>query len=201
MEGLAITITKDCSNCGDQHGRDCKQENIPSCWLADASVHDRLAKFFDEHAEAASFKITPIYHVQMPVPDEAHTPCNPVPDTLNGQGVKYDDGKPRFDLIPPEVMFGMAELYRLGAKKYADRNWEKGLLFMRTFAAMQRHAWAWAMGQDYAPDDGQHHMLSVAWCAFVIFTFFIRGQDEPLDDRPVTPALPADAISFAINKN
>jgi len=36
------------------------------------------------------------------------------------------DGKGRFDLLPPEALFALAKHFEQGAKKYEDRNWEKG---------------------------------------------------------------------------
>lgn len=127
-----------------------------------------------------------------------------VSKTADGNsGTKFDNGKPRFDLIPPEALFGLAELYRLGAEKYADRNWEKGMFFSRLFGAMQRHAWAWMSGEDYAPDDHQHHLLSVAWCALGLYTYWCRGVDDVYDDRPhkaqgaFPPVVPEIAVATA----
>lgn len=97
-------------------------------------------------------------------------------------GIKFDSGKPRYDLIPPEPLDGLANLYALGAKKYEDRNWEQGLKWSRVFSAMMRHAWKWFRGEDYDGEDGQHHLLSVIWCAMALYTYFVRGTGQ--DDRP-----------------
>jgi len=51
----------------------------------------------------------------------------------SGKRVKYDsgfqrdtnDGKPRYDLIPHELLTRLAELYSRGAEKYDDDNWKK----------------------------------------------------------------------------
>lgn len=34
------------------------------------------------------------------------------------------DGKPRYDLIPGELLKRLAELYARGAEKYGDNNWQ-----------------------------------------------------------------------------
>lgn len=97
---------------------------------------------------------------------------------------KFDDGeeKVRFDLIPAGPLFELARVYTIGAKKYADRNWEKGLGWGRIFAAMMRHSWKWWRGETHDPVDGQHHLSSVAWCAFALMEY---EQTHPeLDDRP-----------------
>lgn len=58
------------------------------------------------------------------------------------QGTKKDEGKLRMDLIPPEAIIALAKVLTFGAKKYDDRNWEKGISKDRLFAACQRHLWA-----------------------------------------------------------
>jgi len=99
-------------------------------------------------------------------------------------GRKDDEGKARFDLIPVYPLFELARLYTRGAVKYLARNWENGLAWGRVFAAMMRHAWAWWGGEEYDPEDGQHHLDSVAWCAFTLREY-TRTHPE-LDDRPTT---------------
>lgn len=99
-------------------------------------------------------------------------------------GKKNDTGKPRFDLIPPDFMWLMADLLAMGAKKYADRNWEKGMSFGRVFAAMQRHAWKFWSGEDFDQEDGQRHLISVAWCAMVLLHYTLNGlKYSEFDDR------------------
>lgn len=99
------------------------------------------------------------------------------------EGRKDDTGKLRYDLIPPEALEELARVYTIGAKKYSDRNWEKGMSWGRVFAAMMRHSWAWLRGETNDPVDGQHHLSSVAWCAFTLLTYEIRKVGT--DDRKV----------------
>lgn len=76
------------------------------------------------------------------------------------EGVKDDRGKPRFDLISPDVLFGLAEVLTMGSGKYAARNWEKGMSWGRVFGAAMRHAWKFWRGERTDADDGQHHLAS-----------------------------------------
>lgn len=99
----------------------------------------------------------------------------------NHEGLKHDQDKLRFDLIPVKPLENLAEVYTIGAKKYAPRNWEKGISWGRIFAAMMRHAWAWWRGEKYDPVDGQHHLASVAWCAFALMEY--ENTHKELDDR------------------
>lgn len=96
-------------------------------------------------------------------------------------GRKDDGGKLRFDLIPVYPLERLAEVYTIGAKKYADRNWEKGMSWGRIFAAMCRHAFKWWGGEIYDPVDGQHHLSSVAWCAFALMEY--EHKKKGTDDR------------------
>src|SRR6185312_9217200 len=101
---------------------------------------------------------------------------------LQKEGVKYDGGKIRYDLIPPEALEELAKVYTFGANKYADRNWEKGISFSRVFGAMMRHSWAWFRGQDNDDEHKLNHLSSVAWCAFALMTYQRRKMNS-FDDR------------------
>src|SRR5580693_8459110 len=76
-------------------------------------------------------------------------------------GKKFDEGKLRYDLVPSAAFEEVVRAWTIGSKKYGDRNWENGLSYGRTFAALMRHAWAWWRGESHAPDDGQHHLAAV----------------------------------------
>ena len=52
---------------------------------------------------------------------------NPDDKPLGTDGVKHDEGKARFDLIPADSLEALAEVYTMGARKYAAHNWKKGL--------------------------------------------------------------------------
>ena len=97
------------------------------------------------------------------------------------EGLKHDTGKARFDLFPVKPLFKVAEVYTIGAKKYDDRNWERGIKWGRIFAAMLRHAWNWWRGEKLDPEDGQHHLASVVWCALTLMEY--EETHPELDDR------------------
>lgn len=95
-------------------------------------------------------------------------------------GRKDDSGKLRYDLIPPSLA-EVAKVYTLGGLKYGDRNWEKGIVWSRIFAAMIRHSWAWWWGEECDQKDGQKHLASVAWCALALMHYSTTHPE--LDDR------------------
>ena len=111
---------------------------------------------------------------------------------------KDDKGKLRYDLLPPDALEHLVKLYTDGANKYGERNWEKGMDHGRVFAALQRHAWKWAQGEDLDTDpvgSHQHHMASVAWCALTLLAYTLRGIGE--DNRPNTEWTAEDDLDIA----
>jgi hypothetical protein len=96
--------------------------------------------------------------------------------------MKMDLEKVRMDLIPYDVLFELGKVYTVGAKKYSDRNWEKGTNWGRPFAALMRHLSAWWQGEDKDPETGMSHMLHAAWNALTLVAYELRGIGE--DDRP-----------------
>jgi len=99
-------------------------------------------------------------------------------------GKKFDKGKPRMDLIPPEAIFAIAEVLRYGAeeKKYGERNWEKGIKATRLFAAAQRHLWKWMSGKDIDEESNLPH-LHHAICELAMLIATVERMPH-LDDRP-----------------
>jgi hypothetical protein len=103
---------------------------------------------------------------------------------MTTQGKKFDDEKLRMDLLSTQAIEGIAEILTFGAKKYGDRNWEKGLNYSRIFAALLRHLFAWWQGEDIDPESGLHHIDHVA-CNAHFLQHFIKTIGG-LDDRPST---------------
>lgn len=107
-------------------------------------------------------------------------------DKLETEGVKDDSGKLRLDLLPVMPLFLVSDVYTRGAKKYADDNWRKGLKWRRVFGALLRHAFKWFSGERCDPEDGQHHLASVVWCALTLMEYEVTHPE--LDDRPTNAA-------------
>lgn len=88
----------------------------------------------------------------------------------------------RYDLLPPEALQAVAELYGKGAEKYAAHNWRRGYDWSLSFAALQRHAWQFWNGEDFDSETGAPHMASVAFHALALITFMT--EQAAFDDRP-----------------
>ncbi|XXJ19883.1 dATP/dGTP diphosphohydrolase domain-containing protein [Desulfovibrio caledoniensis] len=105
------------------------------------------------------------------------------------EGAKFDTGKLRMDLIPPEAIEGLAEVLTMGAEKYAARNWEKGFDWGRSVAALKRHLTAWERREDLDPESGLNHMKHVLCNAVFLVTFIERevGRDTRTWGRMEVP--------------
>ena len=97
------------------------------------------------------------------------------------EGRKDDSSKLRYDLIPPEALEALALVYTIGANRYGDNNYLKGLHWSRVGGALMRHYEAWRMGEQIDGEDAQEHLASVAWCAFTLMIYERRGIGT--DDR------------------
>lgn len=98
------------------------------------------------------------------------------------EGRKDDGDKPRMDLIPPEVMTALGTVLSYGAKKYDQRNWEKGMNWGRPFAALMRHMWAWWRGEACDPETGYSHLWHASCCLMFLVAYEARNVGS--DDRP-----------------
>ena len=81
----------------------------------------------------------------------------------------------RFDLIPTEMEWALAEHYGRGCVKYSERNWELGYKWSLSVGALRRHLSQWLMGESYDADTGGHHLIAVIWHATALFIYELRG--------------------------
>lgn len=100
-------------------------------------------------------------------------------------GVKFDEGKPRFDLLPPDAMNEVARVYTFGAAKYADRNWEKGMDWGRVYAGQQRHMQAFWGGETHDPETGMLHTAHATFGTLVLTAYQMRSVGK--DSRFILP--------------
>ena len=70
------------------------------------------------------------------------------------------DGKGRYDLLPPYAIHRLAQHFENGAKKYGDRNWEKGQPLSRFLDSAIRHLFKYLGGSR-----DEDHLAAAAWNA------------------------------------
>lgn len=98
------------------------------------------------------------------------------------EGRKDDSNKIRMELIPPELLTGVATILTFGAQKYEDRNWERGMNWSRVYGALLRHLTAWWSGENTDPETGKSHLWHVGCCIAFLIAYEQRGVGN--DDRP-----------------
>ena len=78
-------------------------------------------------------------------------------------------GKGRYDLIPGYSLARLAVHFENGAKKYSERNWEKGLPLSRFIDSAHRH-----LNQFTTGDREEDHLAAIAWNVFAYM--FIENE-------------------------
>lgn len=68
------------------------------------------------------------------------------------------EGKGRYDLLSPIALRRLAIHFENGARKYNDRNWEKGQPLTRFFDSAIRHLYSWLEG-----DRSEDHLSAALW--------------------------------------
>ncbi|NPV89290.1 MAG: hypothetical protein HPY50_00760 [Firmicutes bacterium] len=68
------------------------------------------------------------------------------------------EGKGRCDLLPPMAILRLARHFEAGAKKYGDRNWEKGIPINSFIDSAIRHIMKY---MDHQEDED--HLCAAAW--------------------------------------
>jgi len=130
---------------------------------------------------------TPVAPVNKPA--VGTSPAAPVPakslETKNGevQASKFDQGKVRFSLLPARAKEAVAKVFSYGAEKYAVGNWHQGNGFdwSRLQDASERHANAFALGEDNDPESGLPHLAHKICCDMMLLEHQLT--DHGIDDR------------------
>lgn len=111
------------------------------------------------------------------------------------EGLRYDAGKARMDLLCPVAMEGVARVLEKGAKKYAAWNWAKGMPWSKVLSSLLRHIFKFMSGEDYDYDPkcpecvantcinhtGLPHVDQIACNAMFLQRYFREYKN--LDDR------------------
>lgn len=105
-----------------------------------------------------------------------------VSETGGEKGVKLE----RFDLIPVCPLQVLARRYGVGARKYDERNWERGYEWSKSYGALQRHLNAFWSGEDDDEGEPNGHLAAAAFHIFALLEF-VNTHPE-FDDRPKAAA-------------
>jgi hypothetical protein len=98
------------------------------------------------------------------------------------EGVKYDDNKDPWHLLPWDAVKCIVMVLMFGAKKYTPRNWEKGMDWSRCYRACIGHMVAWWNKEGPDPETGYSHLWHAGCC--VLFLIDYEKRNIGKDDRP-----------------
>ena len=92
-------------------------------------------------------------------------------------GVKYDQEKPDYSLLPFGALDDVVKVLTYGAKKYDRDNW-KYVDDYRYKAAAMRHFSAYMQGEDLDPESNIHHLAHMA-CSVL---FLLQKELDSVDN-------------------
>jgi len=75
----------------------------------------------------------------------------------DARGLRFNDEKIRYDLIPPLAHRECAKVWTKGLDKYPENNWEKGMPWSEVIASALRHLEAIRLGEDIDIESGLLH--------------------------------------------
>jgi hypothetical protein len=118
-------------------------------------------------------------------------PAMPKKDVL-AEGYKADHDKLPVHLLPTDSLEAITSILQFGAKKYAPRNWEKGMAWSRPYSACVRHLFAWWRGEHLDPETGMSHLWHAGAC--ILFLIAYEQRKIGTDDRPISVAPPVESV-------
>lgn len=100
-----------------------------------------------------------------------------------------DEGKPRMELLPHDLLMRVSVWYGLGAKKYGDNNWRKGQPISACVGSLLRHLTKYLMGLR-----DEDHLSAVVFNALSIMNVDMHHADDPtLNDLNYTKQVRGDS--------
>lgn len=83
------------------------------------------------------------------------------------------EGKTRYDLIPPKALARVAGIYSRGAELYGEWNWVKGQPYARLYASALRHLYQWRDGKQ-----DEDHLAAATWNLLALLYFDETDRDD-----------------------
>lgn len=95
--------------------------------------------------------------------------------------IRHNEGKPRWDLLPPLEIGEIVKVFTNGFRKYGENNWARGFRYTDVYASAMRHLQAWRTGKSTDPESGCHHLAHCA--ANLIFLMWFERTGFGEDNR------------------
>jgi hypothetical protein len=113
----------------------------------------------------------------------------------NNKGERFNNGKPKWSLVPQSALIPMVRVLEFGAEKYAAHNWMKGLSVNEICESMKRHLDAFMEGENYDQESGLSHIGHIQ-CNSLFLSWMMEHRPD-MDDRHV-PLIPDELKKKAI---
>lgn len=106
-----------------------------------------------------------------------HTTYETIDDVLNttAEGMKFDNGKPDYSLLPFAAVDEVVKVLTYGAAKYDRFNWEK-VEPVRYQAATMRHFSTYMQGEKIDPESGISHLAHAICSLLYLLDFELKGK-------------------------
>lgn len=91
---------------------------------------------------------------------------------MEEKGLRFNEGKLRYDLLHPKAQEGIVKVLTIGAQKYAPRNWEKGMSWSTVVASLKRHLAAFESGEDFDKETGELHIDHIQCNAHFLSAYY-----------------------------
>lgn len=102
-------------------------------------------------------------------------------EAVGGEAIKNDGGKPRIDLVPPELILGCAQAMEHDAVYNGDHDWQKGMEWSRVYADAMRYLLAWWSGEGKDRASLESNLAHVAANVAILMAY--EARDIGKDDR------------------
>lgn len=99
----------------------------------------------------------------------------------DGSGKRFNTGKLRYDLVPPNTIKELAKVLTKGSEKYGERNWENGMKWSVVIASLKRHLSKIEECEDYDDESGLLHISHVLANAMFLseyYNIYPQGDDR-----------------------
>lgn len=100
---------------------------------------------------------------------------------MEEKGLRFNEGKPRWGLVPQSSLIPMVRVLEFGANKYGNKNWQKGLPVMEICESLKRHLDAFMEGEDNDKESGISHIGHIQ-CNAMFLQWMVENKPQ-LDNR------------------
>lgn len=99
--------------------------------------------------------------------------------SMNKPGTKFDQNKPRYDLMPISAELEVVEVLTYGAMKYDENNWRNvEPLNQRYYSAARRHMQSFMSGERRDQESGMHHLAHACCCLLFMLQKDLESEHD-----------------------